>query len=301
MNDGNRRVAMLHTGSDRPPRGALGFTLVELLVVVAIIALLIAILLPSLNKARQAAYRIQCGSNIRQILLATAMYTNQFQGAYPGVDRKWQDRTQAENSAAVNPTQWLNQPVGGGALLAHGFLPRTEGGARVLFCPTYVNVTNDVFKTPKTIFDYAVTRFDAGTVISGTPEGGYTTHFCAFITWYNGPGGTKPLYLDSDFLVRVTGRMSARNISPILVADCIGSKTMVGNFYTSHAVLDTGNAGINAGFYDGSVQWIPWKELTSTSYFNITQSGYSNVNPGDSFWLWARATYGDGKGNNTLP
>jgi type II secretory pathway pseudopilin PulG len=57
--------------------------LVELLVVIGIIALLIAILLPALQKARDAANRTACLSNMRQLAVAFVMYTNDNKGAFP--------------------------------------------------------------------------------------------------------------------------------------------------------------------------------------------------------------------------
>lgn len=73
-----------------------GFTLVELLVVVAIIAILASLLLPTLSKARAAAYTVSCLSNLRQLGFAVRMYLNENAGTFfpyfvdiPGRGRLW--------------------------------------------------------------------------------------------------------------------------------------------------------------------------------------------------------------------
>ena len=60
-----------------------GFTLVELLVVIAIIALLMGILMPALNRVRQIAYRMICGTHLKGIGGGMVLYANDYQEAYP--------------------------------------------------------------------------------------------------------------------------------------------------------------------------------------------------------------------------
>jgi prepilin-type N-terminal cleavage/methylation domain-containing protein len=115
-----------------------GFTLVELLVVIGIIALLVAILMPALSRARDQSNRAKCMSNVRQLLIATQMYCSENKGGLPW--STW------DNPAPPGGDGWVYKKP---RVQGNDFLPQdVEQGLYWQYAKSH-----DVFKCPGARFD----------------------------------------------------------------------------------------------------------------------------------------------------
>jgi len=84
MNATQRLIPEGRSGNVRPaPKSHAAFTLIELLVVIAIIAILAALLLPALARAKESANKTKCLNNLKQFELALKMYTDDFKELFP--------------------------------------------------------------------------------------------------------------------------------------------------------------------------------------------------------------------------
>ena len=129
----------------RPPRPALAFTLLELLVVLGIVAVLVAISFPLSSQLQSRAQRVQCSANLRSLYVATELFVQQ-NGSWPQIG----ESDDEDDTSADFGNGWI------GALKEFGVSEKTW------ICPTVQNLLSnpDLSKPENARVDYVATPFD---------------------------------------------------------------------------------------------------------------------------------------------
>lgn len=135
-----------------------GFTLVELLVVIGIIATLVAILLPTLGRAREAARAATCLSNLRQINTAFILFAHDNRGYLPqiGSGGSGSDKLVVNGATETVAIRWFGGLYSAAPQKFHApasMLAKYWGTANVSGCPTFE--VDDVFRPQYGPVDYA--------------------------------------------------------------------------------------------------------------------------------------------------
>lgn len=256
-----------------------GFTLVELLVCIAIVAMLIAMLLPALNAARESARRVTCSANFRQMLVGTTVYSDDNRGIAPTFNSNGYG---CVGVLDIGWTGWQTPAVIGSEIMNRPLVKWTQNYFNITWSQDWSAVKNDLrVRTPdifvcpslaadgpKYISDLTINR-KVGEQYYAGGSGGIAAGFATWLGVEVSGGPSSNTY----WLIRGRNVNLQRLERPseetlfydrLIQAGQPGGSTAT---YSPNVAMGIphadgrGPAGTNQGFADGSVRWYGFKQL----------------------------------------